>query len=598
MSMARKGWELAVLLTLGLLGWELALLWLLSGGIGPRPEVLGSRLAWDAALLLPVWGVALGCAHWLARRQGQARTALESAATLSLCFLLLMVPVAAGRGLLQRQSARTPAPEATEGQPVSAMAQDVGGDGRFLCAAVAPDVSATPEAPDGGSLADTVWAAVRDTLVLQVPVFPLALLLLRRRSRPATSGARAVASPLALLVTLGAACAWQSDGRRPPPGMSGLAEPEGGCAPGARVRTYAVAAISVDIPLNQHGDHVPRGLMYILEEELPALQERKHTPEPLVLRANAGECLVLRFTNRLETGPAALRIEGLRATVRGAGQEGGFVPGTAIPPGQSLTYVLTLPETPEAEGAYLLHDSEDGGEREARGLFGALLLEPAGAVYRSTVTGEPLRNGSGWEALIDVPTGQDFREMALLYHAMGPPEVADVRSASGEPLPLQDEMAGPFRPGAFGLNYRSQPYFEREEPQEEEEEDTRPKTPKVVAPPLLLRSYLGEPIKLRVVHAGSAEFHIHHLHGWRRGQQAKQAPGSPFEAPQLLSPGSGLTLSTPGTEGFPSAAGDFIVHCHVPNHSAGGEQFTWRVFGAPHPLLAPLPGAGSPGTAD
>ncbi|AKJ03206.1 multicopper oxidase [Archangium gephyra] len=593
--MARKGLGLAVLLTLGLMGWEVGLLWLLSGGFGPRAEALGSRLAWDAALLFPVVLGAAGCTHWLSRRGGRNRTTVESAATLSLCFLLLLVPVATGRGLVQRQLARTPPPAAaSEGQPVSATPQDVGDESRFLCAAVAPDLSTTPEPRDSGSLADAAWAGVRDALVLQVPVFPLALLLLlRRRSRPVTSGTRAVVSPLALLVLVGASCVWKSDGRRPAPDVSGLAESEGGCAPGARVRTYAVAAAAVDLPLNPHGDHMPRGLMYILEEDLPALQERE--PQPLVLRANAGECLVLRFTNRLATEPAALRIEGLRATVRGSGQEGGFVPGTSVPPGQSLTYVLSLPEAPEAEGAYLLHDSEDGGEREARGLFGALLVEPAGSVYRSTETGEPLRDGSGWEALIDVPSGQDFREMALLYHAMGPPEVADVRSARGELLPLQDEMAGPFRPGAFGLNYRSQPNFERDE--SPEEEDARPANARVAAP-LLLRSYLGEPVKLRVLHAGSAEFHVHHLHAWRRGQRAKQAPASAFEAPRLLSPGSGLTLTTTGTGDFPTAAGDFIVHCHLPNHSAGGEQFSWRVFGSPQPRLAPLHGAGSTGTGD
>jgi multicopper oxidase len=590
--MARKGWGLAVLLTLGLMGWEVGLLSLLSGGFGPRADALGSRLAWDAALLLPVVLGAVGCAHWLSRRGGRDRTRVESAATLSLCFFVLLIPVATGRGLVQRQLARTPPPVAPEGQPVSATPQDVGDESRFLCAAVAPDLSTTPEEQNSGSLADAAWAGVRDALVLQVPVFPLALLL-RRRSRPVMSGARAFMSPLALLVLVGASCVWESDGRRPAPDVSSLAESEGGCAPGARVRTYAVAATAVDLPLNQHGDHVPRGLMYILEEDLPALQERE--PQPLVLRANAGECLVLRFTNHLATEPAALRIEGLRAAVRGAGQEGGFVPGSSVPPGQSLMYVLSLPEAPEAEGAYLLHDSGDGGEREARGLFGALLLEPAGSVYRSTATGEPLRDGSGWEALIDVPSGQDFREMALLYHAMGPPEVADVRSARGELLPPQDEMAGPFRPGAFGLNYRSQPNFEREE--SPEEEDARPANARVAAP-LLLRSYLGEPVKLRVLHAGSAEFHVHHLHGWRKGQRAKQAPASPFEAPHLLSPGSGLTLSTSGTGDFPTAAGDFIVHCHLPNHSAGGEQFSWRVFDSPQPRLAPLPGTGSAGTRD
>ncbi|MFE8599415.1 cupredoxin [Archangium violaceum] len=591
--MARKGWGLGVLLTLGLMGWQVGLLWLLSGGFGPRAEELGSQLAWDAVLLMPVAWAAVGCTHWLARRGGRDRTTVESAATLSLCFLLLLVSVATGRGLVQRQLARTPPPAATEGQPVSATPQAVTDESRFLCAAVAPDLSATPEQKDGGSLAEAAWAGVRDALVLQVPVFPLALLLLRRRSKPVMSGARAVVSPLALLVMVGASCAWESDGRRPAPGMSGLAEREGGCAPGARVRTYAVAAVPVDLPLNPQGDHVPRGLMYILEEDLPALQERE--PQPLVLRANVGECLVLRFTNRLPTEPAALRIEGLRTTVRGSGQEGGFVPNTAVRPGQSLTYVLALPESPEAEGAYLLHDSGDGGEREARGLFGALLLEPAGSVYRGVATGEPLRDGSGWEALIDVPEGQDFREMALLYHAMGPPEVADVRSARGELLPLQDEMAGPFRPGAFGLNYRSQPYFEREE--SPEEEDARPAKARVAAP-LLLRSYLGEPVKLRVLNAGNAEFHVHHLHGWRKGQRAKQVPASAFEAPHLLSPGSGITLATSGSGDFPTATGNFIVHCHLPNHSAGGEQFYWRVFDSPQPRLAPLHGAGSTGTAD
>ena len=579
--MARNRWVLAVLLTLGLLGWELGLLWLLSGGFGTRADALGARLAWDAALLLPV---ALA-ASLLTRR---ARSPVKAAATLSLCFLPLLLAVSTGRGLLQRQLARSPSPAAPEGQPVSATGSDVGDESRFLCAAVAPDAS-TPEASEGGSPAEAAWAGARDALVLQVPVFPLALLLLRRRPKRATPGARAVASPVGLLLVLGVSCAWRSDGRSPPPGVRPLEEWTDGCAPGAPVRTYAVAALPAVLPLNEHGDHVPQGLRYTLEEEPSSLQEQ--APLPLVLRANLGECLVIHFTNRLPSAPAALRIEGLRVTVRGAARAGGFVPGTSVPPGQRLTYVLSLPEVPEAEGVYLMHDSEDGGEREARGLFGALVLEPAGAVYRSATTGEPLRDGSGWEALIDVPTGQDFREMALLYHAMGPPEVADVRSTSGALLPVQDEMAGPFRPGAFGLNYRSQPSFEREEDPREDDEHP-PASSRVRAAPLRLRSYVGEPLKLRVVHAGSAEFHVHHLHAWdrRQGPRARQAHGSPFEAPQLLSPGRTLTLSTTGTGDFPPAAGDFLVHCHVPNHSAGGEQHTWRVFDAPQPHLAPLPG--------
>ena len=229
----------------------------------------------------------------------------------------------------------------------------------------------------------------------------------------------------------------------------------------------------------------------------------------------------------------------------------------------------------------------DGGARTARGLFGALVLEPAGSVYRSASTGEPLPHGGGWEALIDEPSGASFREMVLLYHSLGPPELADVRTAQGELLPVLDEMATPYRPGAFAINYRGEPRFEREEYFPEDDEERRPPR----APPLL-RSYLGEPVKLRVAQAGSAEFHVHHLHAWdeRWALDAKRPLGSPAEALQLLGPGLGTTLQATGPPGFPPRAGDFLVHCHMPNHTQGGERLTWRVFATRQPHLAPLRG--------
>jgi hypothetical protein len=534
----------------------------------------------------------------------ESRTVVEKAAALSLCFLVLLLPVAAGRAVLQRLSPREPASGAETGQPTSATARTLEDEGRFLCAAGRVDVSADASEPDGGSLLAVAWTGMRDALLLQVPVFPLALWVLRRRrSRLAALPARVATPVLAVLLPLGVLFAWRSDGGLLSAPESPLQEGQGGCRPGAPVRTYSVAAIPVDLPLNAHGDHVPQGFMYVLEEELPAVraQERRPWPEraarglhdepiqPLVLRANLGECLRVHFTNRLDTGSAALRIEGLPATVSGRGQERGFVPGTSVPPGQGLTYVFALPESASAEGLYLLHDSEEGGEREARGLFGALVLEPAGAVYRDASTGEPLRHGTGWEALIDVPSGEGFREMVLLYHSMGSPEVADVRSASGAPLPLLDEMAGPFRAGAFGVNYRSEPRFEREEPSEEDDGPRALRTGELATPPL--RSYLGEPVKLRVAHAGSAEFHVHHLHGGseQRGGSLRESSGSPAEAPRLLSPGRGLTLALGGPGDFPQKAGNFLVHCHVPNHFTGGERLSWHVFSAPQPRLAPLP---------
>ncbi|XXF77412.1 multicopper oxidase domain-containing protein [Myxococcaceae bacterium GXIMD 01537] len=555
---SRGGWTLAPLLTLGLVGWEVGLLALLSGGFGLEARVLAPQLARDAALLLPVWVVALGVLRLLHRLRTPAATWSEQAATLCLLFLVLLVPVTTVRGLLQQRAAPEPADPSSE-RSVSATAAPSSPDGRFLCAAVSPDVLNAPARASDGSLASAAWAGLQDALLLQVPAYPLTLFLLRRRSRLAASGPLRI--PVALLLMVGSLSSWDSDGR-----PADTSDPGKDCPPGAPVRTYALAAIASDLTLNVLGDHAPSALRYVLEGD----GER---PGPLVLRANLGECLVLHFTNRTD-GPAALRIEGLRATVGGPGADRGFVPASALAPGERLTYAVPLPDAPSAEGLYMLHDPLDGGAREARGLFGALVLEPSGALH----------HGTGETAVIDVPGGERFREFVLLHHAMSPSEEADVRDARNVPLPVVEEMAGPFRPGAFGINYRSAPRFERK-PTSDEEEAPPPSVP--TEP--LLRSYVGEPVKLRVAHAGGAEFHVHHLHAWEeyRGAGKRVTASMLNEGQRLVGPGQGFT-HTSQEGGLPTAAGEYLLHCHVPNHTQGGERLTWRVFASPQPHLAPL----------
>ncbi|ATB33182.1 multicopper oxidase domain-containing protein [Melittangium boletus] len=547
-------WELAVLLSCGLLGWELVLLELLSGGFDVRASTVGRLLAKDAALLVPLWTLVVAGVRVYRHRHPGPLTDARKAALLSTSFLLLLLPVAAGRGIVQSRPA--PSTPSDMGLARPATADPLTDESRFLCSVASPDLS-SPEEPGDDSLLDAAWAGIRDAMLLQVPVFPLTWLLVHHRSRFALTRARGSAT--ASLLWLGAACLWKSD--------EGPVLEADVCPPGAPVRHYAVAAIATDIRLNAEGDHIPRGLRYVLDGE--RTEGPEVLPYPLVLRANLGECLRLRFTNRLDQEPAALHIEGLRGTVSGPGRTGDFVPGTSLPPGQSLTYALALPDDPEAEGAYLLHDPEDGGERESRGLFGALVLEPAGARYRDASENGPLPGGQGWEARIDTPSGSSFRELVLISHAMGPPEVAEVRSSRGELLPELDEMAGPFRAGSFGLNYRSHPQFERDEP--------HASPPEAEAP--LLRSYRDEAIKLRVVHAGNAEPHIPHVHGW------SESSDEPLAQPHLLTPGGSLTLVLTEDSEEHRAAGDFVVHCHAPNHTSGGERVIWRVFDRPQPHL-------------
>jgi hypothetical protein len=600
-SNGRTQLVLATRLTLGLVAWELLLLWLIAGEIEASAG-LGRRLAWDAALFLPLFVVSLGSARRWSRTLGVPGVA----ARVSVVFLSLLLPVAGARALLQQWSVQSAGEQAQPGASLSATTEVGLDDARFLCSVASRGAGGEAE-PVGGPLAVAV-AGMRDALPLQAAVFPLALFILwsRGRSRGGLRHEAGVTRPgLLLLLALLATCHGRPDGAEFPRDLSPAAlRLAGGCAPDAPVRTYELAAISVDIPLNAYGDHVPEGFMYVLEEDLPAVREQEQRPgpervspglrqdpiQPLVFRANLGECLVVRFTNRLATEAAALRIDGLRFAWVEATSTSGFVPRTVLPAGQRVTYVFPLPAAPSAEGAYALHDPGDGGRREARGLFGALVLEPAGSVYRRSDTGEPSR-GTGWQAIIDVPGGaqQDFREVVLLPHGVEPSETADVRLASGELLPLVDEMAGPFRKGAVGFNYRSEPHFERDEDEASDPERRRLPRPKELATPMP-QSYLGEPVKLRMLQGGSPEFHAYTLRDPRWRHRPEEAPRAPPGILQLLSPGQGITLPVvSGLDGFPQKAGDFVFFCRMPNHSSGGMRGAWRVLADSAPGLAPLP---------
>ena len=87
-----------------------------------------------------------------------------------------------------------------------------------------------------------------------------------------------------------------------------LAGPGQPCPTDAPVKRFSVAAIDVDIPLNRFGDHDPNGKMYVLTEEIPAVRRqeasrkvslglRDDAIQPLVIRANLGDCVEIDYTN-------------------------------------------------------------------------------------------------------------------------------------------------------------------------------------------------------------------------------------------------------------------------------------------------------------
>lgn len=165
-----------------------------------------------------------------------------------------------------------------------------------------------------------------------------------------------------------------------------------------------------------------------LEGEVPGpgnarLRDGKR-PRPLVLRANAGDCLHITFENwlnparrrapregnpayRVARGPgggeesdtpatrdASIHVNGLQyLDIEADGAHVGNNPSSLVAPGEQTTYRLYA----EEEGTFFLRSmgAQVGGEglgaMTALGLFGAVHVQPRGAKwYRSQVTAEQL----------------------------------------------------------------------------------------------------------------------------------------------------------------------------------------------------------------
>ena len=409
------------------------------------------------------------------------------------------------------------------------------------------------------------------------------------------------------------------------PDSAGAIVDANGCEVGAPVRTYDVAAINVEITLNAYGDHDPNAFMYVLEDRIADVRAQEAlgtvTPglrddaiQPLAIRANVGECLVINFTNRLAARDASFHVYGLPYTAANAGGRVGTNPNGLAAPNQSITYTFPVPADPAVEGAYNFHSQSDSRQTMAHGLFGTLIIEPAGSVYLDPVDGvTPVE--SGWEAIIVDPNGVDFREFVIMMHEIGD-EDFDVPDANGDPNPQIDDVSGSYRPASRGLNYRSESFRNRlllgadKSLAYSSYAFGEPATP-------MPRSYLGEPTKTRISHPGSELFHVYHLHGggtrWARDDQATddyyggldKNPQPDAQTTRIDSQAAGplesFTLEHEcGAGGCQQAAGDFLFHCHIGSHYVSGMWSFWRVYDTEQSDLARMPadpGYVAPGVA-
>src|SRR3954447_3968360 len=412
------------------------------------------------------------------------------------------------------------------------------------------------------------------------------------------------------------------------------------CLSGGPVdKSFDLTALNVDIPINRFGDHDPLGKMHSHPSVVAAIRAEEASQhvslglgddpiQPLVIRANEGDCISVTYSNNATGGDFGMHIDGVEYTESSSGDTLGDDVSSSVPPGTTTTYRYAVPDDPRAEGGHYIRPGPGYRAAVDHGLFGALMVEPPGSTYWNTTTrSQPLL--SGWDAIIK-PTGPGvacnpnsqaqtcaFREAALLFHEIGNDNEV-VTGKNGLPVPVIDNLTGTYRPGSFAINYRSEPFRNRLLKFKKEKAHAYssytfgdPATP-------IMRGYLADPTKIRIMHAGGEKFHIFHLHGggdrWRFNPVGdptynyadtglRKDPVTPLSPSQRLDsqsigPGESYNLEIEGgAGGVQQSVGDFLFHCHIAKHYVAGMWGMWRVYDTRQPDLVPLADRPFPPTA-
>ena len=346
-------------------------------------------------------------------------------------------------------------------------------------------------------------------------------------------------------------------------------------------RFFEIEAIELPIVYNKYGDHDPNGLMYVLKKDADRIREGalnnffKNPPQPyeevqpLVIRANVGDKIEISFTHSL-VRPLSIHVQGLRYDVQTSdGSSVGFNKDTTTKKKICYTWYA------DREGVYSFYDMGDtrSGEEgtNVHGLFGAVIVEAAESIWLDPQTGMELE--SGLFADIYHPVHPAFREYAVFFH-----DELEIKNKDGEqPVDPHTHMPS----ATTGISYRSEPMRNRP-PLTGEHSDSGEDISMSSwvygdpAPPIL-RAYVGDPSKIRLIHGGVKETHVFHLHNhqWRlEGDN----PNSTIIDSVSISPQECYTLDIlHGAGSLNGTIGDVIFHCHLYPHFHEGMWTLWRI---------------------
>ena len=405
-----------------------------------------------------------------------------------------------------------------------------------------------------------------------------------------------------------------------------------GCPTSAPTKNYDIVAIDVKIVLNRWGDYDPVGMMYALRSDVPTIRAQEVRGEfqdyglslgigadaiqPLTMRANVGDCVRITFSNQLDQ-PASFHLHGADLILSDSREAAlSTNPDSIALPFESIDMEWYIDPDNYAENTHYAHSHGPKGRYQvSHGLFAALIVEPENSEYFDPRTGENLCSGTAdvlscensWDAMISPGDGSsDFREFAMFYHAVGNAQFLTL-GPDNVPNPSIDPITNSYRPNGFAINYRSESFFRRLDTMEEAVgivDESQAYGTYTFGDPVtpIPQSYVGDPVKFRLIHGGSETFHVPHLHGggiqWQR-QQDMGKDGDPDFTPidaglkkdfshrmpssgndsQTIGPSETYELEIAcGSGGCQQTVGDFLFHCHVASHYISGMWHFWRVY--------------------
>ncbi|WP_414581122.1 multicopper oxidase domain-containing protein [Scytonema sp. PCC 10023] len=449
--------------------------------------------------------------------------------------------------------------------------------------------------------------------------------------------------------------------------------------------TYHVTALQITIYFNKEGDHDHNGLIFALTENVPILkyiralarvglpqgagdhgghddmpeewykqakeraqkigvslpsnpqEARQPHPlvRPLVLRARKCDRLQVDLHNEVSGRHVGLHLVGDGYDVKmDDGSHVGENDSSLTPPDGRRIYTWIC----NHEGVFPFHDGGNysGGEdgTNVHGLFGALVVEPTGSIWRDPVTGRRSEDERGAFQELDglyldiLPPGpaqtesireshttldnhpwpkpcpypnfnkEAHREFVIIFH--DEPEFQPPHGLL-ERDPCDRGSSGGHGGGGHGehvdqlpimpISYRAEPMINRERtlwrllreghflklPVLNEEQHHSswmfgdPVTP-------ILKAYIGDPVRIRLVHAGVKETHVFHLHLYE-WHAVPQDQNSPRIDAISFSPQTGHTIEPVwGAGNRHQVAGDVIWHCHLYPHFHEGMWGIFRTF--------------------